>query len=65
MTRNQHKIEQLQALWFKRPKALRCTETHILMFKNDVAKTNPVLLNLYGLNGDVYGFLKTVLQTEV
>ena len=62
MLPNQKKIEWLQAEWLKRPKELRQTESHILLFKSEVQQRNPVMLNLRGVSGDVYQFLKTILE---
>lgn len=62
MNANQHKIDWLQREWLKRPRELRRTENHILMFYAEIRKENSALLNLKGVRGDVAAYLKEILE---
>ena len=59
---SQQKIELLQREWLKRPREKRKTENDILMFYVELRKDNSALLNLVGVGGDLYAYLKTILE---
>ena len=60
--KNDHKIELILREWYKRSLLERQNEGDVHLFYAYLSKNNSALLNLNGINGDVYQFLKTVCK---